>query len=260
MPTPVIDISEVSKTFTIPKVRRETVREHALDFFRPSPKERLVVLDHVTCRIGRGESVGLMGRNGSGKSTLLKIASGIYEPDEGRVLVDDVITPILELGVGFNPELDAVDNVYLLGTIMGLTLAQIRASLDEVLRFAGVERFARLKLQHFSSGMAARLAYSIAFSAARGVLILDEIFAVGDAGFQARCEERYEELVAAGHTVLMVSHDPESISRLCSRALLLEGGRIALDADAAMVAERYVELVAGRVPGSPVNGSPEDLA
>jgi ABC-2 type transport system ATP-binding protein len=169
--------------------------------------------------------------------------AGIYEADEGHVAVADEVTPILELGVGFNAELDAIDNIYLLGTVMGLSLSQVGARLDDILRFAELERFARQKLQHFSSGMIARLAYAVAFSAVRDVLILDEIFAVGDAGFQARCEERYRELIAAGHTVILVSHDPEAIATMCSRAVLIEGGRVVLDGDASSVADQYVAML-----------------
>src|SRR4029077_20206593 len=120
-----------------------------------------------------------------------KILCGIYRPDSGEVAVTAGITPILELGVGWNPELDAIDNVYLIGSVMGLTRSRIAAVLDRILAFAELERFANLKLKHYSSGMASRLAYAVAFEAVREVLILDEIFAVGDAGFRARCEERY---------------------------------------------------------------------
>lgn len=241
-----IEVASVSKRFIIPSVRRTTVREHALDLFRSRPVDELAVLDRVSFNVRRGESVALMGRNGSGKSTLLKIVAGIFQPDEGTVSIDGDITPILELGIGFNPELDAIDNVFLLGTVMGLSNAQIRARLDGVLRFAELERFARLKLQHFSSGMAARLAYSVAFSAVREILILDEIFAVGDAAFQARCEERYRDLVAAGHTVLLVSHDVTTVADLCERAILLEGGHIIRDDRAVKVTNDYLETVAGR--------------
>ena len=239
----VIDVRDVTKTFAIPSVRRETVREHVLGMFRPRSVELLTVLDGVNFRVRRGESVGVMGRNGCGKSTLLKIVAGIYEPDAGSVTVTEEITPILELGVGFNPELDAVDNVFLLGTVMGLSLTEIRKRLDGILRFAELGRFARQKVQHFSSGMVARLAYAVAFNAVRDVLILDEIFAVGDAAFQARCQERYTELVAAGHTILLVSHDPATIATLCSRAILLEGGRVVVEGDAPIVAGEYMAML-----------------
>lgn len=240
---PVVDVRGVSKTFAIPTVRRDTVREHALDLFRRRGSERLRVLDAVSFELRRGESLGLMGRNGSGKSTLLKIVSGIYPADSGTVEVHAPVTPILELGVGWNPDLDAIDNIELLGTVMGMTLKELRAATPEILQFAELQKFARLELRHYSSGMAARLAYAVAFRAVRDVLILDEIFAVGDAGFKERCQERYRELHRLGHSMLLVSHDPRTIATFCDRALLLESGRIVMTGPAAAVADRYLALL-----------------
>jgi ABC-2 type transport system ATP-binding protein len=239
----VIEVDRVSKSFAIPSVRRDTIREHALDFFRRRPQERLSVLDSISLELRRGESLGLMGRNGSGKSTLLKIVCGIYVPDRGRVAIAAPITPILELGVGWNPDLNAVDNIDLLGTVMGMSLRELRGAREEILGFADLERFANLELRYYSSGMAARLAYAVAFRAAREVLILDEIFAVGDAGFKRRCEERYQALHRQGHSILLVSHDPRAVSSFCDRALLLDAGRIVMDAPAKQVADRYVSLL-----------------
>ncbi len=238
---PLIDVEAVSKRFLIPSVHRNTVREHVFGVFQPRRFETLQVLDQVSFTLRRGETLGIMGRNGCGKSTLLRILCGIYTPDGGRIRVHAGVTPILELGVGWNPELDAVDNVYLMGTVLGLTLRGIAAQLDGILAFAELDRFARLKLKHYSSGMASRLAYAVAFAAVREVLVLDEIFAVGDAGFRARCEARYGELREAGHTVLMVSHDPRTISTFCDRALLLDGGRLVAEGTGAQIAARYVE-------------------
>jgi ABC-2 type transport system ATP-binding protein len=246
---PVIEARDIDKSFRIPSVRRETVREHVLGFFRPPPVETLTVLRQVSLEVQRGETVGIMGRNGSGKSTLLKILCGIYEADSGSVVVRAPVTPLLELGVGWNPELNAVDNVMILATIMGMTLREARASIEEILAFAGLEKFANLEVKYFSSGMAARLAYSVAFTTVRDVLVLDEIFAVGDAGFKARCEERFRSLSAAGHTVILVSHHPETISTFCGRALLLEGGRILLNDTAENVAKTYVS-VSSRAAGN----------
>jgi ABC-type polysaccharide/polyol phosphate transport system ATPase subunit len=238
-----IEVDSVSKAFSIPSVRRETVREHLLGMLRPRRFHRLQVLDGVSFDLRPGEALGIMGRNGSGKSTLLKIICGVYPPDRGHVRTRAAITPILELGVGWNPELDAVDNVLLIGSVMGLSLHQIRRSMDEILAFAQLERFANLKLMHYSSGMSARLSYAVAFKAVREVLVLDEIFAVGDAGFRVRCEERYLELRAAGHTALIVSHDLKVIKTFCDRALLIEDGRIVLDGPASEVVGRYVSLL-----------------
>jgi ABC-type polysaccharide/polyol phosphate transport system ATPase subunit len=240
---PVVEARAIAKAFEIPSVRRDTVRDHALDLFRRRPTEVLQVLRDVSFALRAGESLGLMGRNGSGKSTLLKIVSGIYTADRGEVFTRAAVTPILELGVGWNPDLDAIDNIELLGTVMGMSLRELRGATAEILAFAGLERFARLELRHYSSGMAARLAYAVAFRAVRDVLILDEIFAVGDAGFKERCQERYRELHRRGHAMLLVSHEPRTIAAFCDRALLLEGGRVIMDGPAADVSARYLALL-----------------
>jgi ABC-type polysaccharide/polyol phosphate transport system ATPase subunit len=235
-----ITVDAVSKAFRIPTVRRDTIREHLLGLLKPRQSHRLQAIDGVSFDLRSGETLGIMGRNGSGKSTLLKLLCGIYPPDGGRVDRRAAVTPILDLGVGWNPELDAVDNVYLIGSVMGLSLAEIKRSMDEILAFAELQEFANLKLAHYSSGMSSRLAYAVAFQAVREVLVLDEIFAVGDAGFRQRCEERYGQLRAKGHTVLLVSHDPRTVKEFCDRALLLDHGRIVAEGAPSEIADRYV--------------------
>lgn len=238
-----ISVDGVSKSFWIPSVRRETIREHVFNLFRRRRFRRLTVLDGVSFELRQGETLGIMGPNGSGKSTLLKILCGVYAPDRGRVTRRAAITPILELGVGWNPDLDAIDNVYLIGSVMGLSLREIRRSMDEILSFAELEPFANLSLKHYSTGMASRLAYAVAFHAVREVLVLDEIFAVGDAGFRARCEERYRQQRANGHTVLIVSHDPRIIRTFCDRAILLKDNRIAFEGAPQEVVDRYISTL-----------------
>jgi len=247
-----IEVDAVSKGFWIPTLRRETVREHLLGLLERRQFQRLQVLDAISFEVRRGEALGIMGRNGCGKSTLLKILCGVYLPDQGRVSARAAMTPVLDLGVGWNPELDAVDNVMLIGSVMGLTLDEIRRGLDEILAFAELERFANMKLKHYSSGMSQRLGYAVAFKAVREVLVLDEIFAVGDAGFRARCEQRFRELRASGHTAIIVSHDPRVIAAFCDRALLLDGGRVALEGTAGTIADRYVATLT-----QPVRDAPE---
>ena len=243
----IIEVQDLAKSFLIPSVQRDTLRDHAFDLFRRRGFERLQVLESVSFDVAAGETLGIMGRNGSGKSTLLKILAGVYRADRGRVQVRAPVTPILELGLGWNPELDAVDNILLIGTVMGLSLREARGAIDEILAFAELERFAKLELKYFSSGMASRLAYAVAFKAVREILVLDEVFAVGDAGFRARCQARHRALSAAGHTVILVSHDPRAVAAHCDRGLLLEGGRVAFAGPAGEVAERYLTLVgAGR--------------
>ncbi|MCU0242440.1 MAG: ABC transporter ATP-binding protein [Vicinamibacteria bacterium] len=240
---PVIEVAHLRKAFRIPSVRRETLREHLMGALRPRTFERLQVLDDVSFAVERGETLGIMGRNGCGKSTLLKILAGIYRPDSGTVRVGAPLVPILDLGVGWNGELDAIDNILILGTVMGLGLREAQASVDEILAFADLARFAKLQLKHYSSGMAARLAYATAFQAVRDILVLDEIFAVGDQGFRLRCEARYRELHAAGHTIILVSHDPSLVAKFCDRALLIDQGRVIGDGPAGEVANSYWKLM-----------------
>jgi ABC-type polysaccharide/polyol phosphate transport system ATPase subunit len=237
-----IEARDLAKAFRIPTVRRDTVREHFLGIFERRRFETLQVLESVTLQVERGETLGIIGRNGSGKSTLLKILSGVYAPDRGRVTVRAPVTPILELGIGWNPELDAIDNILLLGTVMGLTLRETRAAIDGILAFADLTRFANLELKHYSTGMASRLAYAVAFRAVREVLVLDEVFAVGDAEFKARCEAHYRELRAAGHTVILVSHDRRIVTTFCDRAVLLEKGVIAAEGRPEKVVDAYLAL------------------
>jgi ABC-type polysaccharide/polyol phosphate transport system ATPase subunit len=239
----VIEVRDVSKAFRIPTERRDTLREHVLGVFEPRRFEKLQVLDGVSFDVQPGEALGIMGRNGCGKSTLLKIICGIFPPDSGSVRATAPITPILELGVGWNPELDAIDNVCLIGSAMGLTLGELKHRMDEILDFAELERFANLKLKHYSSGMSSRLGYAVAFAAVRDVLVLDEIFAVGDAGFKAKCERRFRELHASGHTVVLVSHDPRNVREFCDRAVLISGARIVREGQPGDVADCYVETL-----------------
>lgn len=239
---PLIEARRVSKTFRVPGARRQTLREQVLGRERSPSLDTLHVLRDVSLEVRRGESLGIMGRNGSGKSTLLKVLCGIYQADSGSVTLRAPVMPLLELALGWNPDLDAVDNILVLSTLMGMSLREARAAVDEILAFAGLEGFAHQKARYFSSGMSARLAYSVAFRAVREVLVLDEIFAVGDAGFRARCEARFRQLVAEGYTVVMVSHEPATVARFCTRGLLLEGGRFVLEDSGANVAAAYVEV------------------
>jgi ABC-type polysaccharide/polyol phosphate transport system ATPase subunit len=244
----VVEVEGVHKSFRIPKTRRATVREHVFGIFERREFDNLHVLRDLSFAIRRGESVGIMGRNGSGKSTLLRILSGIYRADRGRVAVHAPITPILALGVGWNAELTARDNLYLTGTAMGLSLKELDDQFDEIIAFAELERFVELQLKFYSNGMSARLAYAIAFHAVREVLLLDEVFAVGDAAFGERCRRRFAELHKAGHTMVLVSHDPATIADSCQRALLLEEGRILAEGDAREVGDRYQQLLVGPPP------------
>jgi ABC-type polysaccharide/polyol phosphate transport system ATPase subunit len=240
-----LEVRDVHKHFRIPSEARRTIREHAFGVLRPRTFRTLDVLSGVSFALGADEALGVMGANGAGKSTLLKILAGIYVPDRGEVVLRSAITPVLELALGWNPELDAVDNILLVGTTSGMRLAEARAAVREILAFAELEAFAGLALKHYSSGMAARLAYATAFFTVRDVLILDEIFAVGDAGFRERCERRFRELRQAGKSAILVSHTPHYIRAFCDRALLLGDGKVLLTGSPDQVADAYMQRLTG---------------
>jgi len=206
----------------------------------------------------------VVGRNGSGKSTLLKLLAGIYQPDSGGVWVAGRVAPIIDLGVGFHNELTARDNVELNGVMMGLEPRDARSRFEEIIEMAELEDFVDLKLKNFSSGMRMRLAFSVVSHVDADILLLDEVLAVGDESFQRKCEDAFSRLIAAGKTIVLVTHSMIRIERLCDRAMLLEGGRIERIGEPAEVARRYVELnlehgVAASVPAeelSPAEGGP----
>ena len=249
----VVDLQGISKKFRIPSARRDTLREHVFGLFNPRRFEDLWVLRDIRFTVRKGETFGIMGRNGCGKSTLLKIIAGIYRPDGGSLDVRAPLTPILGLGLGWNQELTARDNLLLTGTAMGMSLKELGEQFDDIIAFAELERFVDLQLKFYSSGMSARLAFSIAFRAVREILLLDEVFAVGDGAFTQRCQDRYTELHKSGHTLLLVSHNPETIAKHCQRGVLIDGGRVAFEGDSEGVAKAYERLVGG---GEPSDGKP----
>jgi ABC-2 type transport system ATP-binding protein len=238
--TPAIDVRGVTKTFLLPHQLRTTFKEHFLHPFDRTQYERQEALRDVTFAVEEGEFFGIVGANGSGKSTLLKIIAGIYRQDEGSVVVNGQLSPFIELGVGFNPELNARDNVRINGTLLGLSKRELEERFDDIIAFAELERFVDQKLKNYSSGMQVRLAFSIAIQVPFDVLLLDEVLAVGDASFQEKCFAVFDDIRAAGKTVVLVSHDLGSVAKFCPRALWLEQGRVAYLGEAGDVVERYV--------------------
>ena len=221
-----IEVRNLSKEFRIPHELRNTVREHFLHPFERTSYEANTVVRDVNLSIRRGECFGLVGRNGSGKTTLLKLIAKIYRADEGTVQVNGMLSPFIELGVGFNPELSARDNIHLSGALLGLSRHELDERFDEIVAFAELERFIDQRIKNYSSGMQVRLAYSVAIRAPFDILLLDEVLAVGDAKFQQKCIETFGEFRAAGKTLILVSHDPDVISENCERAVLLENGAV----------------------------------
>jgi ABC-type polysaccharide/polyol phosphate transport system ATPase subunit len=237
---PAIEVVGLSKSFRLPHERRTTLKEYFLHPLRRTTYEENRALRDIDFAVDEGEFFGVIGPNGSGKSTLLKILAGIYRPDVGTVRVRGLLSPFIELGVGFNDELTARDNVRVNATLLGLPLRELDERFDEVIAFAELERFVDQKLKNFSSGMQVRLAFSIAIQVPFDVLLLDEVLAVGDQSFQEKCFATFDRFRQEGKTIVLVSHDLQAVSRFCDRALLLVGGR----AQALGPAEEIVDLYA----------------
>ncbi|MHB8531392.1 MAG: ABC transporter ATP-binding protein [Solirubrobacteraceae bacterium] len=241
-----IVVDSVSKTFRIPEERAHTLKERALHPLRRTRHESFTALENVSFDVRRGEFFGIAGRNGSGKSTLLKCLAGIYGVDSGRIWMDGRLSTFIELGVGFNADLAARDNVVLNGIMMGLSPREARARYDAVIDFAELREFEELKLKNYSSGMHVRLAFAVAIQVDAEILLVDEVLAVGDAAFQQKCFDVFNEMRDAGRTIVFVTHDMGALNRFCHRALLLERGAMVHLGEPHEVADRYLEINFGR--------------
>jgi ABC-type polysaccharide/polyol phosphate transport system ATPase subunit len=235
-------VEGVSKKFEIPHEVSHTLKERALHPFRRSHKEVLQALNDVSFEVRKGEFFGIVGRNGSGKSTLLKCMAGIYKTDRGQIGIAGRLSTFIELGVGFNPDLAAEDNIVINGVMLGLTPREARRRADSVIDFAGLHEFTDLKLKNYSSGMMVRLAFSVMVQVDADVLLIDEVLAVGDAAFQQKCYDEFNRIRDQGRTVLLVTHAMSAVERFCDRALLLERGRITAVGDPHAVANQYLQV------------------
>jgi ABC-2 type transport system ATP-binding protein len=239
---PAVVVDRVSKTFQIPREHVHTLKEKALHPFRRTEYETLRALREVSFSVEPGEFFGIVGRNGSGKSTLLKCLAGIYRADRGSIYINGRLSTFIELGVGFNPDLAAFDNIVLNATMLGLSPREARRRFDRIIDFAELGDFVELKLKNYSSGMMVRLAFAVMIQVDAEILLIDEVLAVGDAAFQQKCFDEFARIRRSGVTVLFVTHEMSSVQRFCDRALLLEQGRIAEIGDTEHVADRYLEL------------------
>lgn len=235
-----IKIDHVSKTFKIPHEKITSVQGAVVNMFRKNSYEKFEALDDVSFEVKKGEFFGIIGRNGSGKSTLLKIMAGIYRTDKGKVKVNGMISPFLELGIGFNPELSGRDNIYLNATVLGLSQKQIDEKFDDIVAFSELERFIDQKLKNYSSGMQVRLAFSVSIHANRDILLMDEVLAVGDSNFQSKCLTEFSRYKEMGKTVILVAHDITTVQRYCDRAMLLRNGKIEKIGKAEEVGNEYI--------------------
>ncbi|MGB0872770.1 MAG: ABC transporter ATP-binding protein [Solirubrobacterales bacterium] len=239
---PAVLVDGVTKHFSLPADRVQTLKERALHPIRSRERNSFTALDDVAFHVEKGEFFGLVGRNGSGKSTLLKCIAGIYSADSGEIYHDGTLTSFIELGVGFNPELPAFDNVLLNATLLGLDTEAARLSFEEVMDFAELWEFENLKLKNYSSGMYVRLAFSVMLQVDADILLIDEVLAVGDAAFQQKCFDQFNRMRDEGKTIVFVTHGMDAVRRFCDRAVLLDRGRLVAIGDAEEISERYLEL------------------
>lgn len=237
-----IHVEHAGKNFVIPNEHISSIRGHFVNIFKKKSYETFHALSDVSFDVQEGDFFGIIGRNGSGKSTLLKLIAQIYEPSEGKISIHGKISPFLELGVGFNPELSARENIYLNGAILGMQKKQIDAIYDEVIEFSELEQFQNVKLKHFSSGMYVRLAFTVAIQAQSDILLMDEVLAVGDQRFQEKCFQVFENLKAQGKTIVFVSHDMGNIQKFCNKAIVIEKGKIVYQGNPQEAAEYYHRL------------------
>ncbi|MBN8867466.1 MAG: ABC transporter ATP-binding protein [Solirubrobacterales bacterium] len=236
----VVEVRDVEKTFRIPDHRVDSIKERAVHPFRKQNYRELKALDGISFDVHQGEFFGIVGLNGSGKSTLLKILGSIYRADGGSIRVAGRIAPFIELGVGFNPEMTAYENVVLNAVMLGLSRSEAEARVQSAIEFAGLEEFADLKLKNYSSGMMVRLAFSVMVEAQADIMLVDEVLAVGDAAFQQKCEDVFHDLRAAGKTIILVTHDMNSIEKFCHRAMMIHDGKVSILGTPEEVSEWYM--------------------
>jgi len=245
---PVISVSGLEKTFRMYRRPQDRLKQMVLPRLLPVKKPReyyetFTALKDVSLTLNHGETVGIIGRNGSGKSTLLQIICGTLQPTSGQVNVNGRVAALLELGAGFNPEFTGRENVYLNGTIIGMTKNEIDARFDDIARFANIGQFMDQPTKNYSSGMYVRLAFSVAIHAEPDILVVDEALSVGDESFQRKCYARIEALQDRGATILFVSHSAQAIIELCDRAILLDAGEILISGAPKRVVGQYQRLM-----------------
>ena len=237
-----IEVTDLTKTYKLYENNKRRIIEGLFPFAKPQYK-KFNALSNVSFKIKKGEIVGIIGKNGSGKSTLLKIITGVLNPSLGNVSVNGRISALLELGAGFNPEYTGIENIYLNGTLNGITREEMSSRIDDIADFADIGDFIYQPVKNYSSGMFVRLAFAVAVYSDPDILIVDEALAVGDAAFQAKCMARMNQIMKSGATVLFVTHDMNTVKRLCQRCIYLENGKKIMEGDAAELADIYLKRI-----------------
>ena len=241
-----IIVDNVSKRFRIPHEKKTTVFQNIVGLIkRQFDYEEFWALKDVSFEVNKGEALGIIGRNGSGKSTLLKILAKVLYPDSGSVSLNGKVASFLELGVGFQPELTAKENVYIYASILGLSRKHVDRIYDDIFDFGELKKFESMKLKNFSSGMCLRLAFSTAVHATPDTFLIDEVFAVGDEAFQEKCRDKMNQFRAQGKTIVFVSHALKTVKELCPRAILLNEGRIVAAGNTEQIINDYLAMLAG---------------
>ncbi|MEM5853478.1 MAG: ABC transporter ATP-binding protein [Candidatus Aenigmatarchaeota archaeon] len=239
----VVQLKNVWKEFVLEREKEMTLKERVVNLNKRKKEEKILALKDINLVVESGECFGILGKNGSGKTTLLKIIAGILKPTKGFVEVNGKIIPILTLGLGFQKELTAKENVYLYASVLGMSKKEIDEKYEEIVKFSELERVMDVKLKNFSDGMVMRLSFSVAFHVDADIILIDEILAVGDASFQMKCLEKIKELKESGKTIIMVSQTTAEIRRFCDRALILDKGEIVFCGKASEVCEKYEEII-----------------
>jgi lipopolysaccharide transport system ATP-binding protein len=239
---PAITVDNVSKRFKLPHEKKRTLFHNLIGIIkRQMSYEEFWALKNINFEVNKGEAFGIIGKNGSGKSTLLKILAKVLYPDSGSVTINSKVASFLELGVGFQPELTAEENVYIYSSILGMSRREIRQKYSEIFDFAELNNFQNMKLKNFSSGMYLRLAFSTAVHAAPDTLLIDEVLAVGDESFQKKCSIKIDEFREQGKTIIFVSHDLKAVQKICQRTLLLGKGKMLAMGNTGEVIAKYLE-------------------
>ncbi len=244
MTEPIIVINHVSMMFNIASEQLTNLKEYFIKIAkRQLHFKKFMALEDIDFVVNRGEQYGIVGTNGSGKSTLLKIIAGVMEPSSGRVAIGGTIAPLIELGAGFDMELTARENIYLNGALLGYSREFIRERFDDIVDFAEVREFLDMPMKNYSSGMVARVAFSVATATIPDILVVDEALSVGDYRFQEKCEARIAELVNEhGTTLLFVSHSIEQVQRVCQKAVWIEKGHMRMIGDVEAVCDAYCHM------------------
>lgn len=236
-----VSVKDIHKEFILPQNKNTTFKKTIVNIVKKNNKVTQKVLDGVSFDVYKGDFLGIIGRNGSGKSTLLKLIAGVYTPTSGSIEINGDLTPFIELGVGFNPELSGRDNVYLNGALLGFNRKQMDEMYDDIVAFAELEPYMDQKLHNYSSGMQVRLAFSIATRANTEILMLDEVLAVGDANFQQKCLQQFRQYKKEGRTIILVTHSMDMVEKFCNRAIMLKDGKIFKHGNPSDVAFEYTK-------------------